>query len=91
MVIVVSTEQIVIIAAVVVPVPLAKGILLVETKYPNAVVQGRADQTSLVHQNQIEKSDQQPIHFRTLHRLVFELTRLEFSHWIALLADSMNI
>ena len=71
MVIVVFTEQIVIIAAVVVLVPPEKGILLVVTEYPNAVVQGRVDQTSLVHQNQIEKSDQQPTHFRILHRLVF--------------------
>ena len=68
---VVSTEQIAIIAEVVVLVPLAKGILLVVTEYPNAVVQGRVDQKSLVHQNQVEKSGQQPTHFRILHRLVF--------------------
>ena len=68
--IVAFTEQIVIIAAVVVLVPPEKGILLVVTEYPNAVVQGRVDQKSLVHQNQIEKNDQQPTHFQILHRLV---------------------
>ena len=68
--IVVFTELIVIIAAVVVLVPQEKETLLVVTEYPNAVVQGRVDQTLLVHQNQIEKNDQQPTHFQILHRLV---------------------
>ena len=67
---VVFTAQIVIIAAVVALVPLEKGILLLK-EYPNAAVQGRVDQIILVHRNQIEKSDQQPTHFRILHRLVF--------------------
>ena len=68
--IVVFTELIVIIAAVVVLVPQEKETLLVVTEYPNAVVQDRVDQTLLVHQNQIEKNDQQPTHFQILHRLV---------------------